>query len=152
MSGFTLATFNLYQWAAPGTFWYRRDTANTNDPKEHWIPKRAFLAEMLVEMNADVIGFQEVFSHEDLESFLRDHGYPWFRIITQATRREDDPDVFASPTVAIASRFEIRSVGAVGPRPEIEPENLLASDFDYRRDVLAAEIVVPGLVEPLAGR
>ena len=149
MTGFTIATFNLYQWAQPGTYWYRREADSTNDPTKHWEPKRAFLANLLAEANADVIGFQEVFSHEDLADFMRDQGYPWFSIVISASRLPQDPDVFAAPTVAIASRFEIRSVRAVAPRPDIEVEGLLAPDFDYRRDVLAAEISVPGLAEPM---
>lgn len=149
MSGFTLATLNLYQWAVPETFWYRRENDNTNHSVRHWAPKRAFLARVLAEMDADVIGFQEVFSHEDLGAFLRDLGYPFFHVNTPALRREDDPEVFAAPTVAIASRFELGSVNAVSARPGIEAERLLAPDFDYRRDVLAAEIIVPGLAHPL---
>jgi exonuclease III len=71
---------------------------------------------MLSEMNADVIGFQEVVSHEELGALMAANGYPHFFCTGHPMFDPDDPAVYVNGTVAIASRHPFVSAAAVGCR------------------------------------
>ena len=71
MPTFSVATWNLFQYAEPGTFWYERDDDNTYSETE-WGEKNGFIDTVIPALSADVIGFQEVFSISPLnEKCLR---------------------------------------------------------------------------------
>ncbi len=149
MAHFHLASYNLYQFAEPGTFWYEIDNDNTyND--EQWAEKRAFIRARMNEMDADIIGFQEVFSTDAFKALLEAEGYD-VRILrdTPFELGPNGEQIWLGPNLALASRFPIRDARILRATPEIEPDGLLAEDFDYRRGVIEAEIDVPGLAEPL---
>ncbi len=57
MSHFHIASYNLYQFAEPGTFWYEVDDANDYEV-DQWAEKLAFIRASVAEMDADIIGFQ----------------------------------------------------------------------------------------------
>ncbi|HPY39449.1 MAG TPA: endonuclease I, partial [Thiolinea sp.] len=60
------ATFNLFQYVSPDYYWYERDPRNTYLETE-WTQKQAWISQRLATMDADVLGFQEVFSVADLK-------------------------------------------------------------------------------------
>ena len=149
MSHFHIASYNLYQFAEPGTFWYEAEESNDYEP-DQWAEKLAFIRARIAEMDADIIGFQEVFSADAFKSLLEAEGYD-VRILRD-TPFELGPNgekIWLGPNLALASRLPIRSARILPPTPDIEPDNLLSPDFDYRRGVIEAEIEVPGLAEPL---
>lgn len=104
MAHFRIATFNLYQYAQPGTWFYERTDANTYTPGE-WAAKKAWIAEQVALMDADVIGFQEVFSWQDLRDFMSCLGYAVFAVAEEAPATlAGDDRVFVAPRLAIAAR------------------------------------------------
>lgn len=147
MAEITLASFNLYQYAAPGTFWYEAEASNDYDPAQ-WDAKQDFVGTMLARLDADIIGFQEVFSVAAFRALVAPLGYD-VRILSTPSTSADNPAVFTGPVVALASRLPVRAARVLPPDPAIEPEGLLASGFGYRRDIIEAEIEVPGLDLPL---
>jgi endonuclease/exonuclease/phosphatase family metal-dependent hydrolase len=145
---FTLATLNLCQWAAPGSYWYEAAAGSTYKAEE-WTDKRNFLADLLAKAQADLVGFQEVFDTEDLRSFVAGLGYPHFAVIRPATKDPGNPAVWVSPVCALASRFPISNVMAVPGRSLTDRGPLLHADFTSTRDILSASVAVPGLALPL---
>ncbi len=149
MPSFKIASYNLYQFAEPGTFWYEADESNDYEP-DQWAEKTAFINARIDEMGADVIGFQEVFSVPAFKALLEAKGYEVHVLRdTPFTTGDNGETIWLGPNLALASRLPIRSVGLVPATPGIEPDGLLADDFDYRRGVIEAEIEVPGLADPL---
>lgn len=149
MSHFHIASYNLYQFAEPGTFWYERDEANDYEP-DQWAEKLDFIRARIAEMDADIIGFQEVFSVDAFKALLEPLGYD-VRILRDTPFKLSDTGekIWLGPNLALASRLPIRDARVLRATPEIEPDGLLAADFDYRRGIIEAEIEVPGLAEPL---
>jgi hypothetical protein len=116
MTSVKVATFNLYHFAAPGIFWHARKPTATYLPAE-WEAKKGWIASVAAEMNADVIGFQEVVSHEELKALMAANGYPYFFCTGHPMFDPDDPAVYVNGTVAIASRSSFRQrQAAVGRR------------------------------------
>ncbi len=149
MTQFHIASYNLYQFAEPGTFWYEAEETNNYEP-DQWDAKLDFIRARIAEMNADIIGFQEVFSTEAFTTLLQSEGYD-VRILSD-TPFETGPNgetVWLGPNLALASRLPIRSARILSATPGIEPDGLLADNFDYRRGVIEAEFEVPGLADPL---
>lgn len=149
MGHFHIASYNLYQFAEPGTFWYEADETNDYEPAQ-WAEKLGFIRARLAEMEAAVIGFQEVFSVDAFRALLEAEGYE-VRIL-RPTSFETGPNgetIWKGPNLALASRFPIRSARILTPTPAIEPDGLLSPEFDYRRGVIEAEIELPFLAEPL---
>lgn len=124
-----VATFNLYNYAEPGTIYYGRQR-NTYDAETDWAPKHAWMQEIFRTADADVIGFQEVFSVDTLRAFCKQEGYDHFA--TVETTKLDDDNSFWRPINAIASRFPF----------EIEPLPFLpamAAPLDAMREALGIE-------------
>ena len=139
------ATLNLYQYAAPGTFWYERDPANDHSP-ERWEAKEDWIAGILREADAEVVGVQEVFSTDGLRALAARSGYPHVAVVAEPARDPADPDVFLGPVVALLSRHPF--IDAPTPLP-VSPDLLadlpLAPGFGFRRDVVRARVDLPGL-------
>lgn len=148
MSQFSIASYNLYQYAEPGTFWYEAEETNDYEP-DQWAEKQAFIKQTLADMNADIVGFQEIFSVESFEALLGEAGYAHVSIPDQPAVDPNNPNVFRGPVVGLASKFPIRSSRLLPSTPEIEDDGLLSDDFAYRRGVIEAEVDVPGLDLPL---
>ncbi|MDF4805365.1 endonuclease/exonuclease/phosphatase family protein, partial [Vibrio parahaemolyticus] len=69
----TLATINLFNYLEPPNAFYQFDNIYTN---EQWQKKNAWFATKIQQLNADVIGFQEVFSFAALRQQMNALGYP----------------------------------------------------------------------------
>jgi hypothetical protein len=61
-----------------------------------WEAKKSWIVAMLSEMNADVIGFQEVVSHEELKALMAANGYPYFFCTGHPMFDPDDPAVYVN--------------------------------------------------------
>ncbi|RBQ32451.1 endonuclease [Arcobacter sp. FW59] len=105
-----VATFNLFQFCNPNfSFYTKKDKFNPND----WEEKKLWIKQQISKMNCDIIGFQEVFSSEDLKNLLQECGFSYFKVVDSPKCDSKNPTVFISTTVAIASKFPIISIEKV---------------------------------------
>ena len=139
-----LATFNLYQFAAHGYYWHERTPYNTFSAAE-WEQKQQWVSTRLHQMDADVVGFQEVFSIPALQQLCQQAGYPHFVCVDQSACREDDPAVYHKSVVALASRFPIAAVHPVGIAEAVRAELPIPDDFRFSRAPICADVDVPEL-------
>ena len=61
-------------------------------------------------MDADIIGFQEVFSINELEKICKELGYEFFLSVDTPKMDEKNPTVYITTTLALASKYPIISV------------------------------------------
>jgi endonuclease/exonuclease/phosphatase family metal-dependent hydrolase len=146
MTNSLVATFNLYHFAAPGIFWHDRKPTATYSPDE-WEAKKTWISGMLTEMNADVIGFQEVVSQDELRDLLAASGYPYFFCPVEPAFDADDPAVYVNATVAIASRHPFVSADALAGVAGVPADTVIDDDFRFSRTPVDAVIDLPGIGE-----
>lgn len=144
MSTLRLASFNLYNYAAPGIFWHERDSGLTYED-DQWRSKRNWIVETLAAIDADIVAFQEVVSMEDLRSLAAKAGFPHFACVTEPRFLKDDADVFVNSTVAIASRHPIVSAQEIKTFDRIIDQTLLDRAATYSRRPLRCVIECPDL-------
>jgi endonuclease/exonuclease/phosphatase family metal-dependent hydrolase len=161
--GFRVATFNVTNFNAAGhAFIGRDDTRPFTDAQ--FATKSAEITAQVQALNADLIGFQEVFSEDALRAAVAAspamagatvHA-PLSRPVPGLTDRRGRP-VSDGPHVGIASRLPITPPQMlthfpqglnltipVGLHAEVEELHLLRMRR-YERPVLRAEVTVPGL-------
>lgn len=139
-----LATFNLYQFVEAGFYWYEREPRNTFTQQE-WQQKQAWIKQQIVDLDADVIGFQEVFSIESLKELCQQAGYPYFATTDASACDPDDETVFIRPVVALASRLPLLEVSSVAIHSESRKLLPLVDDFRFSREPVVATIEHPKL-------
>lgn len=137
-----LATFNLFQFVASGYYWHDRDARNTYTAAE-WEQKKQWVSTRLHEMDADIVGFQEVFSIPELQTLCAAIGYPYFLTVDQSVVKPHDPQVYKQSVVALASRYPIHTVHRVEMQPEVLQELALSTDFQFSRRPVCADITIP---------
>jgi predicted extracellular nuclease len=134
-----LATFNLYQFAAPPFYWYELTASNRYSDRS-WDDKKQWIKDQLRLMNADVIGFQEVFSVKALKQLVEECGYPYFETVDEPEIDPNYPDVFIKPVVALASRYPITEVQTVTVGEVLLDDLPLSPDFAFSRYPIRATI------------
>ncbi len=139
-----LATFNLYQFVAPGCYWYERDEHNTYNATE-WEQKKSWIMTRLRQMDADVVGFQEVFSVTELRVLCEAAGYSHFVTVDEPTTQTDDKSVYYKSVVALASRFPVASVHPLEIPSEIRDELPIPHNFRFSRRPVCVDIETPDL-------
>lgn len=137
-----LATFNLFQFAAPGFYWHDRNTHNTYTESE-WVQKTTWITTRLHQMGADVVGFQEVFSIDSLRALCQTAGYPFFITVDTSAWRADDTQVFNKSVVALASRFPIISTYSINSSAEVMADLPIPANFCFSRLPVCADIQTP---------
>ena len=137
-----LATINLYQFAEHGLYWYEREDRNTYQSRE-WKKKQQWVSDQLQAMDADIVGFQEVFSPKALETLVNGLGYPYFVTVDSPRALEDDNAVLTSPVVALASRFPIKSTATVEPDADARDVLPIEDNFKFSRKPVRAVIDTP---------
>ena len=141
-----LATINLYQFAEQGFYWYERSDKNTYQSRQ-WKKKQRWVEQQLSEMDADVVGFQEVFSVDALEALANRMGYPYFATTDSPRTDPEDGEVYISPVVAIASRYPFKKVQSVGIPHEVKQNLPVSDDFKFSREPVCATVQSPDLGE-----
>lgn len=133
MKRFKVATFNLYNLVLPGVLYYgQRDYSELDYQKKlEWIAGR------LRELDADVVGFQEVFHEEALRQALKLSGLGYKHIYVSG---EESAEL--QPRCALASRFPIEECESIEDFPALVPSVLGAESCQFRRPVLRALIRV----------
>lgn len=125
------ATANLLNYLAPPNAFY--DFNNIYEETQ-WQQKQDWLARKLAALDADVIGFQEVFSPQELQEQVSNLGYPYFAVVDQPA--VSDGYIYSAPPVAIASRYELIEVSRVDHQLE---------GFEFQRQPLRATMHHPAL-------
>ncbi len=134
-------TFNLYQFAAPPVAWYApHNTYSDSD----WSDKKAWVIAQLNEMACDVVGFQEVFSPDELEALVNAAGYPHFAVVDIPAKGDDDDNVYVGPVVAIASKFPLVSAEKVSFNDNSSQHLPLKEDTEFSRTPIRAEVQIDG--------
>jgi endonuclease/exonuclease/phosphatase family metal-dependent hydrolase len=144
MAAVKVATFNLYHFAAPGIFWHERKPTATYSQSQ-WADKKAWIAGVVASMDADVIGFQEVVSHEELAALMAANGYPHFFCTGHPMFDVEDPAVYVNATVAIASRHPLVSAHALSGVAGLPDDTVIDADFNFSRTPVDAVIDLPGI-------
>lgn len=144
-AGFSVATLNLFHYAAPPIWWYgvgdpRGGLAIPRHAPEGWAAKRAWLTALLREMDADLVGFQEVVSVADLAVLCRDAGYgAFFAAGEPAIETRDGEQVYTRPVQAVAARAPLAAT-ALGAPANFAARAGLEPGWRFRRPPVWAEI------------
>lgn len=137
-----IATFNLFNYLEPPFACYEFDRIYS---AEQWLKKNNWISAYLDEFQPDVVGFQEVFSPEALQSLVKQSGYHYFSVVDECTVIDDF--ICSSPVVAIASRFPITCVSAVEFDKTLSNDMGLSEAFSLSRKILRATIDLPHIGE-----
>lgn len=110
----TIASANLFNFIAPPNAYY--DFDNIYDDKA-WQEKCLWTKDQLKQLNADIVGMQEVFSIEAARELFEQLGYRYFATVD--TPHVEQDYIYSQPVVALASRYPILHASAVTPPAEI---------------------------------
>ena len=141
-----VATFNLFQFLEPPNHWYeRKDNGKSTYSETEWADKRKWIKAQLERMDADIVGFQEIFSEDALRTLLAEAGYPNFKVVGAPIPDEDDPEVFFNPVVGIATRAEynLTSFEEVTVDDDLRDFLPVQDDFKFSRTPIRAEVSSP---------
>ena len=137
---FRVGTFNLFQFVAPSYSWYtKRNTFST----KKWEEKTSWIKKQILEMNCDIIGFQEVFSKDTLKELTSELGYSYFITVDDAKVDENDPNVFVTTTVALASKYPVLEVLDVPVDEKSFTKHNFEGNFTFSRKPIKALIELP---------
>lgn len=130
---FKIASFNLLNLVLPETKYYGRNEYS----KEEYSQKVNWISNQLSNMDADIVGFQEVFHEEALQEVIRNHP-----LYTNANIVVAEPNG-SSPTVGLVSRYPINSVEVFKDFPEqLEVEGMLIPFKSFSKKVLKVDIQI----------
>ena len=121
-----IATFNLFQFCSPEFSFY---TKKEKFKKDDWEEKKNWIKEQLQKMDCDIVGFQEVFSQEELKELVLECGFKEF-VVTQNPKLDEKNRVYKTTTVALASKFPIKNIENISK----------SSDFTFSREPIKAII------------
>ncbi|MCG3668737.1 endonuclease/exonuclease/phosphatase family protein [Aliarcobacter butzleri] len=124
-----VGTFNLFQFCSPPFSFYTKKEKFT---PEEWNEKIAWCKNQLNLMNCDIVGFQEVFSNDELKNLCLEVGFKYFEVVDFAKVDKKNEKVYISTTVAIASKF-----------PIITMEKIFTKSFKFARTPIKAIISLP---------
>lgn len=135
-----VGSFNLFQFCSPPNSWYiKKDNFDENQ----WEEKTSWIKAQIKKMDCDIIGFQEVFSKDELEKLCKELGFPFFVTVDKAKRDTKNENIFTSTTVALASKFEVIQVQEVKPYIKSIKEHFFKGHFSFSRVPLKALIKLP---------
>ncbi|MCG3709677.1 endonuclease/exonuclease/phosphatase family protein [Aliarcobacter butzleri] len=124
-----VGTFNLFQFCSPPFSFYTKKEKFT---PEEWNEKITWCKNQLNLMNCDIVGFQEVFSNDELKNLCLEVGFKYFEVVDFAKVDKKNEKVYISTTVAIASKF-----------PIINIEKIDTKNFKFARIPIKAIISLP---------
>jgi len=129
------ATANLFNYLSPPDAFYE---FNNIYETHHWQGKQQWLTTRLLELDADVIGFQEIFSADALKEQLSALNYHYFAVIDEP--RVSQEYIYSRPVVGIASKYELSDIQAI----EVNKPNT-NQPFVFNRKPLRATLNHPAL-------
>ena len=101
---FRFGTFNLFQYCSPPNSWYIKKDKFTPD---NWKIKNSWIKSQIIAMNCDIIGFQEVFSIDELKLLCQELGYNYFLSVDTPKVNKKKANIFISTVLALASKYPI---------------------------------------------
>ena len=135
-----LGTFNLFQFVEPPYSWYiKKDKFK----QEEWEEKTSWVKEQILKMDCDIIGFQEVFSKDALEQLTKELGFHYFITVDNAKKDKQNPNVFISTTLALASKYPILEIKKVPVNGRSIVTHNLKGHFKFSRTPIKALIELP---------
>lgn len=149
MTSFRVASFNLYHFAEADVWWYEHASAAPETTRPcfsvaEWAAKTSWISSVLAEINADVVGFQEVVSVEALRLICAALGYAHFATIAEPRLVEiDGATVYRRPVQAVASRIPFSAEAAQAPAGFAAAFGL-AEGWGFRRPPVLARLQPPG--------
>ncbi|EKQ70527.1 putative extracellular nuclease [Leptolyngbyaceae cyanobacterium JSC-12] len=137
---FKVGTFNVYNLVLPNVVYYDNRRYST----EIFAKKKAWIAKQLICMNADIVGFQEIFHVEALQQTLEESNlYPNAKVVAPVRTGE-------GPTVALVSRFPVlrHRVYEVFPtEARLTIEDTIMPIHRFSRAVLAVDVALTSDIE-----
>ncbi|ODS11455.1 hypothetical protein VSF3289_01720 [Vibrio scophthalmi] len=137
----TFATANLFNFIEPPGAFY--DFENIYE-RDAWQEKCRWTLDQIKQLDADIIGLQEVFSIEAAKTLLADIGYQYFATVDHPHIESDY--IYSKPVVALASRYPISKVFAATPPTFIE-HSYLTQIPEFSRKPLCTVVDVPDIGE-----
>ena len=132
-----LATFNLFQFAEPPYAYYvKKDRFNA----DQWIEKTTWIKKQILKMDCDIIGFQEVFSRDALETLVKELGFNYFETVDVAKLQKK---TYISTTVAIASKYPITKMQRVKVDIPSFKKHDFVGHYGFARVPIKATIKLP---------
>ncbi|BDS11976.1 endonuclease/exonuclease/phosphatase family protein [Aureispira anguillae] len=129
-----VASFNLLNLVLPNKKFYGKRSYTI----EEYRKKKAWISDQLTKMDADIIGFQELFDEEALREVIKEHPLYKGAAVVMGARKG------GSPAVAIVSRYPITSYTVYSDFPEqLEVEGLVVPFTEFSRPVLKAMVELP---------
>lgn len=123
-----IGTFNLFQFCSSSfSFYTKKERFKENE----WIEKKAWIKKQILEMNCDIIGFQEVFSQDELKALTFECGFKEF-IVVDKPKLDEKSQTYKTTTVALASKFPIKKVEKI----------LRNENFSFAREPIKATISI----------
>lgn len=134
-SRFTISTLNLFNYLKPPNAYYQHDNIYTN---KEWQRKTAWLDSCIMNLDSDIIAFQEVFSPNELREQVSKLGYRHFACL-------DKPHIehgyqYRSPVLALASRFPITKTQLLFPDDSLTKSGIITKEFEFSRVPLMVSI------------
>jgi len=125
------ATFNLLNLNLPGKKFYGKQEYT----KEEFDKKKAWISSQLSKMDADIIGFQELFEEDALRQIMEEHpDYKHAELVMGARKG-------GSPAVALISRYPIKSYTVFTDFPEqLEVDDFVVPFIEFSRPILKVEV------------
>ena len=134
------ATFNLFQFVKPPCSWYiKKDRFN----QKEWEDKIVWIKNQINLLDADIIGFQEVFSCDELKLLCEELGYKYFLTVDTPKTHKKNPNIFISTVVALASKYPIISHKKVRYNLQTLKKHSFKGLFSFSRVPIKAIIALP---------
>jgi predicted extracellular nuclease len=126
-----LATFNLLNLALPGNKFYGKQVYCQED----FDKKKAWISDQLSKMDADIIGFQELFDEDALREVMEEHPEYKHAELVMGARKG------GSPAVALISRYPIKSHTVYTDFPErLKVDDFVVPFIEFSRPILKVDI------------
>jgi endonuclease/exonuclease/phosphatase family metal-dependent hydrolase len=135
-----IGTFNLFQFVEPPYSWYTKKEKFT---PQQWEEKTTWIKQQIIDMNCDIIGFQEVFSKKALKTLVNELDFKYFKTIDGAKTDSKNEKIFISTTVAIASKYPIRNLKRVEIDFSSLKKHYVEGFFKFAREPIKASIILP---------
>ena len=105
-----LGTFNLFQYCDDKHSYYiKKDSFK----KEDWETKNQWIKNQIKLMNCDIIGFQEVFSIDELKTLCKELGFDYFVTVDTPRKDKKNKSVFITTVLALASKYPISKINKI---------------------------------------
>ena len=138
-----LLTFNLFLFVKPPFSYYKKENKLTSI---QWQNKISWIKDQIIETKADIIGFQEVFSVEELKLLTNELGFSYFKTIEIPRVHNDNKQIYTSSVLAIASKYAITNIQKVKPYIPTIKKHQFETFFRFARLPIKATIQIMKLI------